>query len=373
MNTDNQTLAPVVDIDLSAALANFMTLQKAGEAEGAAVVKCDGYGLGAVAFARTLAIHGQCKKFFVAYPEEGRQLRHQLNDIDPTFEIFVFNGPTPVTLSIFSECDLTPVINSIEQGSLWAKYHPERSCVLHIDTGMNRLGLEVHELEKLKNIPFLNVSMVMSHLACADVPNTKKNDDQRCIFDAISADFPSAQTSLASTGGTFLGSEFKSNIVRLGIGLYGVSTSGAPDPRLKQVATLTAPVLQLRNVEAGETTGYGETYKFCRPSTLAAVSVGYGDGYLRAASNSASCWVNDTCCPVVGRVSMDITVFDVTDIKEKIRAGDRVQLFGNKMPIETVAGACGTIGYELLTGLGPRVMRRYFWEGKPASKNLLSA
>lgn len=373
MANDHQPCAPSVDIDLSAALANYHTLKDAGGGEAAAVVKCDGYGLGAIAFARTVAIKAGCKAFFVAYPQEGKHLRSQLNDIDPSFEIFVFNGPTSNTLVLFEEFNLTPVINSAEQALLWSTAFPNKPCILHIDTGMNRLGAEFTELEQLKKISSLNVETVMSHLACADLPDAEKNTEQLKAFKEACSHFPSAKTSLASTGGAFLGPSFQSDLTRLGIGLYGVSTSASTDPRLKPVATLTAPILQLRQVTRGETTGYGETFKFERASLVAAVSVGYGDGFLRAASNRASGWIKGKSSPVVGRVSMDITVFDVTDNEREIKVGDRMQLFGDKMPIETVASACGTIGYELLTGLGPRVVRRYLWNGRPAPQELLGA
>jgi len=362
---------PTVKVDLKAGCQNFDILKNAAGSDVAAVVKCDGYGLGATPFVRTLFLEKNCRHFFVAHPEEGALIRNELADLAPDVEILIFNGPTQAALNLFTTYNLVPVINSVEQGQLWADSFAQRPCALHIDTGMNRLGVRIENVEAINSIKALKVSMIMSHFACADQPGNEMNKVQRTKFDYVRAQFPEARTSLANTGGAFLDENLECDLARIGIGLYGISTFDKPDPRLKTVASFSAPILQISQAKAGETIGYGQTHQLEYDSTLAAAAIGYGDGYMRSAGNHAAGWINGHICPVVGRVSMDSVVFDITDVQEKLSIGDAIELFGHNMPIESVASACGTIGYELLTGLGRRVNRQYLWGDLPARKELV--
>jgi len=367
---------PRLDIDLSAVAANYRRLAAAAPAaEPAAVVKCDAYGLGATPVARTLIAEAGCRTFFVAYSEEGAALRSALGD-EPA--IYVFNGPFPETIAVHRAHRLTPVLNSLEQARLWAEAAPGAPAALHVDTGMNRLGLPANDVAAARSIGKLGVTLVMSHLACASDETKAMNERQRRDFEEAAALFPSAKRSLSSSGGALFGARYAYDMVRLGVGLYGVNPHDAPVSGLSPVATLTAPVIQTRDIAAGETVGYGATFKAPRRMRLATVSLGYGDGFPRSASNKGIALIAGAPCPIVGRVSMDLIVLDATTAPTSLAVGDRAEFFGPALSIDDQAARCGTIGYELLTAigglsrprgpgaLGGRVERRYFFAGVPA-------
>lgn len=356
---------PSLDIDLDALGANYRRFQGGG-AEIAAVVKCDAYGLGAPRVAQRLYDREGCRTFFVAYSEEGAELRQGLGGRDA--DIVVFNGPFAETISLYRAHRLIPTINTLEQASLWANSAPGAPAALHVDTGMNRLGLAGADIGVAAAIPSLVIALVMSHLACASETDHPMTERQRRQFEAAAQSFPKARRSLSASGGALMGERFAFDLVRAGVGLYGVGPQDAPDASLATVATLSAPVLQVRRAAAGETVGYGASQTLARDSRLAAVSLGYGDGYPRAASGRGHAVLNGALCPIIGRVSMDLIVLDATDAPVPA-IGDRAEFFGPRLPIEAAAAAAGTIGYELLTGvgglarprpgLGGRVVRRY--------------
>lgn len=373
---------PRLDVDLAAIAANFRRLASATpSAEAAAVVKCDAYGLGAGPVARSLMSEVNCQTFFVAYSEEGAMLRAA---IGPGPNIFVFNGPFEGTLDAYREHRLTPVLNSLEQTRLWASAAPWSPAAIHVDTGMNRLGLPPGDFAAARAVDGLAISVVMSHLACASDPTDALNERQRRDFEEAASVFPAARRSLSSSGGALFGTRYGYDIVRLGSALYGVNPHDAPVTGLRAVATLTAPVIQVREIASGETVGYGATFIAKRRTRLATVSLGYGDGIPRSASNSAQAYLGGAFCPVAGRVSMDLIVLDVTDAQQAPAIGDRAEFFGPNLSIDRQAALCGTIGYELLTGagglsrpqsggLGVRVERRYLFDGAPASSALAGA
>ena len=366
---------PRLDIDLAAVADNYRRLASGvAAAEAAAVVKCDAYGLGAAPVARALMAEVHCRTFFVAYSEEGAALRAAIG-AGP--EIFVFNGPFAETLAAFRNARLTPVLNSLEQARLWTEAASGAAAALHIDTGMNRLGLPLTDLGAARAIGGLAISVVMSHLACASDATDALNERQRRDFEEAASLFPDARRSLSSSGGALFGSRYGFDMVRLGAALYGVNPHDAPVSGLRAVATLTAPVIQLREIAAGDSVGYGATYAAKRRMRLATVSLGYGDGFPRSGSNRARAYLAGAVCPVVGRVSMDLLVIDVTDAPNPLKVGDRAEFFGANLAIDAQAERCGTIGYELLTGvgglsrpraagLGVRVERRYLFNGAPA-------
>lgn len=373
---------PRLDVDLAAIAANYRRLASAAPAaEAAAVVKCDAYGLGAGPVARTLMAEANCRTFFVAYSEEGAALRAA---IGPGPEIFVFNGPFDETVSACRAHRLTPVLNSLEQARLWAGAAPGAAAALHIDTGMNRLGLPLADVAAARAIAGLKVSVVMSHLACASDPANAMNERQRRNFEEAASVFPAARRSLSSSGGALFGARYGFDMVRLGVGLYGVSPHDAPVEGICAVATLTAPVIQLREIASGQTVGYGATFTAKRRARLATVSLGYGDGFPRAGSNAARAFLGGAICPIAGRVSMDLIVLDVTGATQPVAVGDRAEFFGALLSIDEQAARCGTLGYELLTGvgglsrrsesgLGVRVERRYLYGAGMASASLVSA
>lgn len=376
-----RALNPSLEIDLAALCANYRRLASATPtAAAAAVVKCDAYGLGAEAVSMALLRNEGCRAFFVAYSEEGAALRSALGS-EP--EIFVFNGPFSEFLPAYREFKLTPVINSLDQAVLWAAEMPEAPAALNVDTGMHRLGVPPAALGALRSLSGLNVTLVMSHLACASDISHPMNEAQRKAFLALSDCFPAARRSLSSSGGALIGADFGFDLVRLGVGMYGVSPLDAGASDFRPVATLTAPVIQVHSMKSGETVGYGASFTAERNSALATVSLGYGDGFPRAGSNKGAAFLCGALCPILGRISMDLIVLDATDLKERPKIGDRAEFFGPNLSIDKAAEACGTIGYELLTGvgglarprlgLGGRVKRRYLWEGAPAPESLVGA
>lgn len=371
---------PLLEIDLAALCENFRTLAFAASgAAPAAVVKCDAYGLGAEAVGRALQKREGCKSFFVAYSEEGAALRAALGR---DAEIFVFNGPFRETLSVFRDCQLTPVLNSLEQAALWRAEMNGAPAAIHVDTGMHRLGVPREDLAKARSNGALNISLVMSHLACASDATHPMNLRQMELFSDIAAQFSGARKSLSSSGGALIGDEFAFDMVRLGVGIYGVSPLDAGATLMKPVARLTAPVIEVHDIRAGDTIGYGATFKAVHDSVLATVSLGYGDGIPRSGSNRAAAHLGGVLCPVAGRISMDLIVLDVTGASRP-KIGDRAEFFGPNLLIDKAAASCGTIGYELLTGvgglarprkgLGARVLRRYLWNGAPADADIAGA
>lgn len=350
--------APTVDIDLDALCANYRFLKSAAAgAECAAVVKCDGYGLGAAPIARALAGEA-CAAFFVTYPQEGVALRRALNGAGA--RIYAFNGPDAASLAQFREAALIPVLNSLAQATLWAGAAPGAPAALHIDTGMNRLGASSAETKAIAALKNINIELVMSHLACPALEPGPMNDRQRLAFETAAALFPQARRSLSASGGALMDKRFHYDLIRPGLALYGACPFDRPDARLIPVARLTAPVIQLRRAGAGETIGYGATCTLKRASRLATVALGYGDGYPRAAGDRGRAIIGGAAFPIAGRVSMDLIVLDVTDAPAEVACGQRAEFFGPALAIENAAAAAGTLAYELLTGLGPRIRRRYW-------------
>lgn len=314
----------------------------------AAVVKADAYGLGAVPVARALHAAG-CAHFFVAHPSEGELVRDALGD-GPM--IAVLDGFAPDT-----HPRLTPVLNSLAD----VRAHSDAGgpVILHVDTGMARLGLDAAELEALAANPVpLDLRYVMTHLACADEPDHPLNEAQRARFAAACARLPAAKRSLANSSGIFLGAAFGSDLARPGCALYGINpTPGQPNP-MERVVTLEVPVLQVREIAAGETVGYGASWRAVRPTRVATCAAGYADGWLRALSDKGFAMAKGVRAPLIGRVSMDLTTFDVTDVPG-LAQGDAITLLGAEQDADAAAALAGTIGYEMLTSLGSRYARRH--------------
>ena len=351
-------------IDLAALAANWRTLAQRVAGETAAVVKADAYGIGLEPAGRALAEAG-CRTFFVALPEEGLRLRAILADA----VIYVLDGLVPGSAAALAAADLRPVLGSFPEIDEWAALKAAGAptgSALHVDTGMNRLGLTPNEAAALAGDPArlaaIAPSLLMSHLACADTPDHPSNARQLDAFRVVRALMPTVPASLANSAGIFLGRDYHFGLARPGIALYGAAFAAGARP-LRPVVTLEARVLQVRDVPAGSSVGYGATETVRKPSRIAILSVGYADGYHRHASSAdgrpgASVYVDGARAPVVGRVSMDLIAVDVTAFPLVAR-GDWVELFGPHVPVDEVAAPAGTIGYELLTALGRRYARRY--------------
>ncbi len=336
-------------VDLNALAANYRALQaRQPAAEIAPVLKADAYGLGADRVGQALARQG-AKTFFVARHEEGIRLRAALGDDAVIYVLDRLDQP-----DIFRAYGLRPVLNSPAQVARWAKI-PTLQAALHIDTGMNRLGVRPDELAGLPQTPVF--SLVMSHLACADEPAHLMNARQLAAFRAAAATLPAAPLSLANSAGAFLGPDYGFDLVRPGISLYGGGPFGAPHPDLQPVAHLQGEVLQVRDLRQGESVGYGATFTAPRDMRLATIGLGYADGILRHFGAKGFAMVKGEKRPLVGRVSMDAFSMDISGLDVKV--GDWVELFGSHQPIDDVATASGTVAYEWLTRIGPRVERRY--------------
>lgn len=339
----------LLTVDLDALAANYATLRReAGGAEVAPVVKADGYGLGAVEVSRRLLAEG-ASSFFVARVDEGVALRVALGG-GPA--IHVLDGCPEGAEGALAAHALTPVLNSPEQVERWGA---RGEAALMIDSGLNRLGVTHAEAEALAGRPF---TLVMSHLACADTPYAAMNRRQLETFLASAALFPEARRSLAASDGLFIAPGFALDLVRTGICLFGGGPEGRPDARIRQVATFEAPILQVRTLKPGDTVGYGAAFTATRTTQAAVVAAGYADGILRASFPKAYASLAGKRCAMIGRVSMDLTVFDVTDIPEAA-PGAMIEFVGPNVPVDTAAAFAGTIAYELLTRLGARSERRY--------------
>jgi alanine racemase len=331
-------------IDLDALAANHALLRGlAGGAEVTPVVKADGYGLGAAAAARRLWAEG-ARRFHVARLAEGVSLRAALG---PEATIYVLDGATPGSVPTLLANQLVPVLNSREQVDHWAD---AGLAGLHVDTGMNRLGLRPEEARDLAGRP---LAMVVSHLACADEPGHPLNLAQLARFASVRALFPDAPASLANSAGVFLGEGYSFDMVRPGIALYG----GGGQDGLSAVATFEVPVLQVRDVPAGESVGYGATFVAEAPLKAAILAAGYADGVLRATSPAGAVWLAGGRRRLLGRVSMDLIAVDVTGAD--VAAGDMAELFGPNLAIDEAAASAGTLAYELLCRMAPRAERRW--------------
>ena len=363
-------------VDLGAVAGNWKFLaEQAPRAKTGAAVKADAYGLGAAEIIPTL-IGAGCRDFFVADIGEAIRARK----LDGAIRIFVLSAGVTENAGALAAHRLVPVLNQRRDAEIWSAFNRQRAeplpCALHVDTGMNRLGMtpaEAIALTRDLTIPkTLSPCLVMSHLACADEPGHPMNEAQFAAFTGVADHFPNVPRSLANSAGIFLGPDYHFDLTRPGIAIYGgAPVVGAENPMLP-VATLETRILQIRYAARGETVGYGATAKLGRASRLAVVGAGYADGILRSASRSGVAvregpnarlaptgWLLGYQVPVIGRVSMDLMAFDVTEIPPPLleQAG-WIELFGKNASVDAFAYAAGTISYELLTRIGPRVERR---------------
>src|SRR5437764_914222 len=355
----------ILTINLAAIAANWRALRaRAAPAHCAAVIKADGYGCGLEQVASTLAKAG-CETFFVANLAEARRARAVATDT----AVYVLNGLLPETAAAYGEANLRPVLGSAAELEEWRAFRSATGwrgeAALHFDTGMNRLGFPHEEAAQIEGGLGSDhgITLVISHFACSEEEHPL-NATQIERFRAVRALFPGIAGSLSNSSGIFLGPQAHHEVVRPGVALYGANpTPGKPNP-MQTVVTLQGRIVQLRAVEQGATVGYSATWTANRPTRLAIVSVGYADGFLRAASASdtrrgAEAIVAGQRCPLAGRVSMDLIAIDVTDVPEQPRRGDLIILLGDDIGVDEFAARAGTIGYEVLTSLGQRYRRIY--------------
>lgn len=330
-------------VDTGAIAGNWRTFKKlAPNAATAAVVKADAYGLGAAAAAKALAEAG-ARTFFTATFGEALRVRKALG---PGPQIMVLNGPTAEDVQHFPAAKLTPVLNSLAQIRLWNTRGP---AALHLDTGMNRLGVGPDELPHAAvALKGTSLALLMSHLACSSDVTHEMNARQRKRFIDAASLFPAAPLSLAATCGALIGADYHFDLIRPGIGLYGSGALDANNPTLATAAIVEAPILQVRDVEAGESFGYGATFSAPRKMRTATVALGYADGYLRALSGRGYGVIGGAKRPLLGRVSMDLVILDVTGCDEA-KPGAMVEFLGPNAPLDEIAQLAGSAPYEILT------------------------
>ena len=345
--------AAVLEIDLGAIAANWRllsTLHPSGPT--AAVLKADAYGLGAERVAPALFAAG-CRHFFVAHLLEALAVR----PLVPGAMLAVLDGLLPGEAPEYAAHGIVPVLGSLADIAAW-----RGPALLHVDTGMNRLGLSRAELDCLADEPDrlggIELLYVMTHLVSSELPDDPINAAQLRRFREACARLPPASRSLANSSGMFLGPGFGSDLARPGAALYGINPTGADPNPMQAVAALRARILQTRTIAPGETVGYNGAWTAVRPSRIGTVAAGYADGLPRSLTNRGAACFDGRAVPLVGRVSMDLTTFDLTD-EPAAQAGDWLELIGPGMPVDRVAALAGTNGYEILTGLGRRYRRVY--------------
>jgi len=365
----------VLTIDLTALADNWRALARlSAPAEAAAVVKADAYGLGIEHAVPALAEAG-CRRFFVALPHEGVRVRA----VAPEATIYVLSGPLgPEAAAVLREHGLVPVLNSVRDTAIWEAEGwldgRQLPAALHVDTGMNRLGMTLAEAAHFASENALTgaveIALLVSHLACADEPGHPLNARQLEVFRQARQLFPGVEASLAASSGVLLGGDYLCELTRPGIELYG-GMAGAAGFAPRTVVTAQARVLQVRKAARSEAVGYGAAMRLARDSELAIAGAGYADGLPRSASGAgvplraavpggAMGFIRGQRVPVAGRISMDLTIFDVTGLgADAVAPGDMIELFGPNIPIDEAARAAGTIPYELLTGLSRRFHRVY--------------
>ncbi|EJM98790.1 alanine racemase [Phyllobacterium sp. YR531] len=363
-------------IDLDALVANWLLLaERSKPARTGAVVKADAYGLGIVHVVPVLWKAG-CRTFFVAVAEEGLRVKA----VAPDAQVFVLNGFFAEALPVYEQSNLIPVLGSLRELAVWQNANATRTeklpYALHVDTGMNRLGLTVNEAIRFAgDAADHSPVLLLTHLATADDQTHALSQRQFESFQKLRANFSGIESSIANSPGIFHSLNAGYELSRPGVAMYGGEpVSGITNP-MRPVVTSEARIIQIRTGLEGETAGYGATATLTRDTRIAICSIGYADGYLRSASGSGVPlrqtlnsggigFIAGKKVPVIGRVTMDMTSFDISDLEETdVREGDYIELFGTNISLDDAARAAGTIGYELLTSLGNRYHRRYVYSG----------
>lgn len=361
-----------LEVHLDRVARNYLYLRKKLKigADCAAVVKADAYGLGAAEVAAALYAQ-ECRHFFTAHASEAEAVAAALPPAGApdSAVIYVLNGPHGMAAADWQQKGFIPVLNSLGDIELWAAAAAAAGkrlpCIIHIDTGMNRLGLTALDVTQLAEkrtalLQGLDVRYVMSHLACADEPGHAMNLQQLAAFRQLTAAVGQAfRYSFANSAGIFLGADYHFDLARPGCALYGIQPyEGAANP-MHGTVTLKAKIVQTRVVGAASTVGYGAGYAAAAGDNLATISIGYADGYLRSATGRGKVFVGGQACPVVGRVSMDSVVIATGHLSQPAKTGDYAEIIGPHQTVDEVAAQAGTIGYEILTSLGKRYKRIY--------------
>ena len=354
---------PILEINLNNLLDNYKMLANlAKNATPAAVIKDEAYGLGAKIVAKKKKKKANCRNFFAAHAVEVKEIAAT----HPNATFYILQGVGADSIEIFrQQKNIIPVISSPEVLKYWEENKPDnRKVAIQVETGLNRLGFREDDLKVLPKDKFTEFSLVMSHLACGDEKDHFMNAKQIENFERIKKTFfPNTPASLSASDGVFLGEKFHQNMVRLGAAVYGINTAPYRQNQMKNVVRVLAPVLQVTNLHKGDFVGYSATYRAGSERKIAIVSIGYGDGLPRSLSNVGKIFLNNGKiheARIIGRVSMDNIICDVTDISD-IKAGDLVSIADDFYTLDDVARDAGTISYEIMSRLGknPRFERIY--------------
>ncbi|MGA9659720.1 MAG: alanine racemase [Asticcacaulis sp.] len=365
-----------VRVDLNALDGNYRLLcQQAHPHPVAAVVKADAYGLGVEPVSRVLYAAG-CRHFFVAHASEAFALRPNLPE---DAALYVLNGLLPGSEAFCADQGIIPVLNGLDQVVRWAHIANARfmrlPAVLQIDTGMSRLGISPEDIDTVKATPevseAIDICLIMSHLACADTPDNPANARQLAQMRKMADLFPDVPLSFVNSSGLFLPAAFRLGLARPGVALYGGSPNlSLPNP-MQAVVSLHVGVIQTRSVKAGTEIGYGGTFVAEKPMRLATIAAGYADGLPRSLSNRGAAWFDGVRLPIVGRVSMDSIIIDISALPEgALSLGSFVELIGPQQSLDAIAADAGTISYEILTSLGRRFHRQYLPVSQTLSENM---
>lgn len=361
----NEGTTGYLTVNLSALSGNYAKLSNlVAPAQAGAVVKADAYGLGSKRVCSALYASG-CRHFFVAQLDEAVKLRPVLA---ADAKVFVLNGLQPGNEEACAQHGVIPVLNSLDQWRRWSATANRRKCnvpaVLQFDTGMSRLGVPAEERStlaaELAGQARVEILFIMSHLASADEFDSDQNDDQHVELKQISKEFPHLDICFANSSGIFLGKKYHCQLVRPGVALYGGSSSTREPNPMEPVVALEVAVIQTRTVPAGAKVGYSGTYIADKETRLATIAAGYADGLPRSLSGRGAVYYNGTRLPIVGRVSMDSVIIDITALPEgTLSLGSLVEVLGPHQALEDLARDAGTISYEILTRLGDRYQRQY--------------
>lgn len=367
--------SPILNIHLDAIFRNWQIFEQTTKGKTAAVVKADAYGLGAKPIALYLEKKG-VGDFFVAHLEEATALR----EYGIQGNIYTLNGlnfDKPISddiLASYVKHRIIPVINSFKELDIFyhflKKHHKTYPAILHVDTGMNRLGFPKEEWQQIHpHHPYfslIKVEYIMSHLACADEQKNPYNLKQKQAFEKAIHMWEATPLSFANSAGIFLGDDYQGHLSRPGIGLYGGNPFSdiRPNP-FESVIEILAPIIQIRSLKIGENTGYGCSWKAKRESHIATLSLGYADGISRHISNKGYGMLGGYKLPIIGRISMDTLTLDITDLPDNLKKiGQKVEILGKNITIDHMASWADTIAYEILTSLGHRYQRNYIKEKK---------
>ena len=365
---DSAVQAPsILTIDLAAIRQNYKLIKsKVKSAQVAGVVKADGYGLGAVRVTKALYQEG-CRVFFVAHLAEGVTLRQQFPDIT----IYVLNGLLTGNADDFLSYNIFPVLNNLHDIVTWQAVANARNeklpCIIHFDTGMNRLGLGKAETKtflenKEQYLKGINVNYVMSHFSCADEFESSETDRQAAEFETLVTELPNIKASLANSAGVFVGDNVHYDLVRPGMALYGLNPQPHKQNRMVQAVRLQTRILNIQEISTGESVGYGASYKAHKREKVATVSLGYADGFFRSLGEKGKLYWGDQACPFRGRISMDLATVSLDNVKGEVpKVGDMLDVIGAHQTPDDLAKNVigGTIDYEILTSLGARYYKVY--------------